>query len=168
LNKPRELQEHQRLTVALVIAGFLHALLFSLETPSTHEAIAPQSDLKAYWWPSSAPLGSGTNQSITAEQQYIERWRARMERYANRHFPPRTSRKRSSQAPVLEVVIRSNGALGELRLRRSSGDSRLDSAVMDLVREAAPFEGFTTALAARRQSLRFAYEWRFEAGEPKR
>lgn len=162
------LRENQRLAVALIIAGVLHALLFSLGAPSTSEAVVPQVDLKAYWWPSGASLGTGTNQSITAEQQYIERWRTRMERYATRHFPPRAANKRASRAPVLEVVIRSNGTLGELRIRRSSGDRRLDNAAMDLVRQAAPFEAFTAVMTARRQSLRFAYEWRFEGGEPKR
>lgn len=91
-----------------------------------------------------------------------------MELFATRHFPERVSGAAAPKAPVLEVVVTRDGSLGELRIRRSSGDRRLDRAALDLVREAAPFETFPATLAARQQSLRFAYEWRFETGERNR
>lgn len=159
---------HRHLALALVAAALLHAVILSLGQSSPDRSISPQTALQARWWPSSEPSDAGSGKRVNPEQQYIERWRANMERFATRHFPARATGFSAREAPVLEVVVRTDGSLAELRIRRSSGDRRLDRVALELVREAAPFETFPAALAARQPSLRFAYEWRFETGEPNR
>jgi TonB family protein len=162
------LHQHRQLGLALVAAVLLHVGVLSLGQSQLDQSISPRTELQARWWPSIDKGGNGSSQSVVPEQQYIERWRTSMERFATRHFPARVTGALAREAPVLEVVVSRDGSLGELRIRRSSGDRRLDRAALDLVREAAPFETFPPPLAARQQSLRFAYEWRFETGEPKR
>lgn len=57
-----------------------------------------------------------------------------------------------------------DGRLREARVRRSSGNPALDQAALQILRQAAPFPPFPEALAKSAPSVRFAYEWRFEAG----
>lgn len=168
MKSDRLLQLHRPLAVALVAAALLHAIFLSLGRPESDRSLTPRTELQARWWPSIEQSGAGSSKRVDLEQQYIERWRAGMELFATRHFPERVSGAAAPKAPVLEVVVTRDGSLGELRIRRSSGDRRLDRAALDLVREAAPFETFPATLAARQQSLRFAYEWRFETGERNR
>lgn len=168
MKSDRLLQAHRPLGLALVAAALLHAIVLSLGQPESDQSLAPRMALQARWWPSIEQSGAGSSKGVDPAQQYIERWRADMERFATRHFPVRATDRAAPAAPVLEVVVSRDGGLGELRIRRSSGDRRLDRAALDLVREAAPFETFPAALAVRQQSLRFAYEWRFETGERNR
>jgi TonB family protein len=168
LKSDRAPYPHRPIALALVAAALLHVAALSLGQPELDQSISPRTELQARWRPSIERSSAGSSKGIAPEQQYIERWRTSMERFATRHFPARVTGVLAREAPVLEVVVSSDGSLGELRIRRSSGDGRLDRAALDLVREAAPFETFPAPLAARQQSLRFAYEWRFETGEPNR
>jgi protein TonB len=65
---------------------------------------------------------------------------------------------------VLEVAIRADGSLDSVTVRRSSGHRELDQAAVAIVRLAAPFDPFSTALRDRYPVLRFAYEWQFLNG----
>ena len=168
MKSDRVLHPHRHLGLALIAAALLHAVILSLGQSGPDRSISPQTELQARWWPSFGPSDAGSGTRLNPEQQYIERWRSNMERFATRHFPSRATGTSAREAPVLEVVVRADGSLAELRIRRGSGDRRLDRAALDLVREAAPFETFPAALTARQPSLRFAYEWRFETGEQNR
>ena len=66
---------------------------------------------------------------------------------------------------MAEVAIRANGTLESVRVRRTSGHSELDNAAIGIVRLAAPFEPFPSALRERFPVLRFAYEWQFINGQ---
>jgi protein TonB len=65
---------------------------------------------------------------------------------------------------VLEVVIRADGSLKQIVVRRSSGHRKLDDAAVRTVRLAAPFDPFPPAIKERYPVLRFAYEWQFQHG----
>jgi TonB family protein len=158
------LREHRRLTLAVAAAMLTHVFLLSLGQSDFSRSTSPRSDLQARWWASTETSGAGSSEQLSPEQQYIERWRGSMERFATRQWSDRVTGTAARQSPILEVVVRADGSLGELRIRRSSGDRGRDRVATELVREAAPFETFPTTLAARHQSLRFAYEWRFETG----
>ncbi|HET9695087.1 MAG TPA: TonB family protein [Steroidobacteraceae bacterium] len=95
---------------------------------------------------------------------YLDGWKRRIERVGTLNFPNEARRRRMSGNPVLEVAIRADGALESVVVRRSSGHRELDQAAVGIVRLAAPFDPFSTALRERYPVLRFAYEWQFLDG----
>ena len=84
---------------------------------------------------------------------------------AHSNFPNEARRRQLSGNPVLEVAIRANGTLESVVVRRTSGHRELDDAAVGIVRLAAPFEPFPSALRERYPVLRFAYEWQFINGQ---
>lgn len=100
-------------------------------------------------------------ESVFAE--YLAAWKARMERLGTVNFPAMAGASRTGN-PVLEVAVKANGWLDEVRVTRSSGDPALDQAAVDLVRLASPYDPFPAAVRAQYDVLRFAYEWRFIDG----
>ena len=95
---------------------------------------------------------------------YLDGWKRRIERVGTLNFPNEARRQGMSGNPVLEVAIRADGSLETAIVRRSSGYSELDEAALGIVRLAAPFDPFPTALRERYPVLRFAYEWQFLNG----
>jgi protein TonB len=95
---------------------------------------------------------------------YLDGWKRRIERVGTLNFPNEARRSGMSGNPVVEVAIRADGALEQAVVRRSSGHPELDGAALGIVRIAAPFDPFPTALRERYPVLRFAYEWQFLNG----
>jgi protein TonB len=95
---------------------------------------------------------------------YLDGWKRRIERVGTLNFPNEARRSQLSGNPVLEVAIRADGSLETVVVRRSSGHRELDEAAVGIVRLAAPFDPFSTALRERYPVLRFAYEWQFLNG----
>jgi protein TonB len=94
---------------------------------------------------------------------WLDAWRRKVERLGTLNFPDRLVTGRET-APVLEIEVLADGRLRDARVRRSSGNPALDQAALQILRQAAPFPPFPEALAKGAPSVRFAYEWRFEAG----
>lgn len=94
---------------------------------------------------------------------WLDAWRRKVERLGTLNFPEGLVTGRES-APVLEIEVLADGRLRDARVRRSSGNPALDQAALQILRQAAPFPPFPKALAKSAPSVRFAYEWRFEAG----
>jgi protein TonB len=94
---------------------------------------------------------------------WLDAWRRKVERLGTLNFPEQLVTGRET-APVLEIEVLADGRLREARVRRSSGNPALDQAALQILRQAAPFPPFPEALAKGAPSVRFAYEWRFEAG----
>ncbi len=94
---------------------------------------------------------------------WLDAWRRKVERLGTLNFPEGLVTGRES-APVLEIEVLADGRLRDARVRRSSGNPALDQAALQILRQAAPFPPFPEALAKSAPSVRFAYEWRFEAG----
>ena len=111
---------------------------------------------------SDGTLLADTRESAIAS--YLEGWKRRVERVGTLNFPNEARRRKLSGNPVLEVGIRATGALDTVIVRRSSGHRELDQAAVGIVRLAAPFDPFSTALRERYPVLRFAYEWQFIDG----
>jgi protein TonB len=66
--------------------------------------------------------------------------------------------------PQIQVTIRPDGTLAETVLLRSSGDSRLDAAAIQILELAGPFPPLPEAMLAEYDVLRFSYDWDFSAG----
>jgi protein TonB len=108
-------------------------------------------------------LLANTRESAIAA--YLDGWKRRIERVGTLNFPNEARRRQLSGNPVLEVAIRANGTLESVIVRRTSGHLELDNAAVGIVRLAAPFEPFPSALRERYPVLRFAYEWQFSNGQ---
>jgi TonB family protein len=156
--------ESQRLLIALLIAAAIHALLLVRWPWSAHTS-APPPAVELRLLTKDSVLTEGGLGDLTAEQRYIEHWRRTMEGYGTANFPAAALPMPLRTAPVVELAVRADGSLAELRLIRGSGQPQLDRIAVEMLRAAAPFAPFPAELAARRASLRFAYEWRFETGE---
>lgn len=96
---------------------------------------------------------------------YLDGWKRRIERVGTINFPNEARRRQLSGNPVVEVAIRADGTLETVIVRRTSGHPELDNAAVGIVRLAAPFEPFPSALRERFPVLRFAYEWQFINGQ---
>ncbi len=99
---------------------------------------------------------------------YLDGWRRRVERIGTINYPNAARRDGLTGSPVIEVIIERDGRLRSARIQHSSGHPEIDEAALDILRLASPFDPFAPELARDYQSLRFAYEWQFEGGQPKR
>lgn len=104
------------------------------------------------------------NTRISEVALYLDAWKRRIEQVGTVNFPNAARRSKLSGNPVVEVVLASSGGLVRADIRRSSGYGELDTAAMDILKLATPFEAFPEELAAKYEVLRFAYEWRFVGG----
>jgi periplasmic protein TonB len=105
-----------------------------------------------------------TQQSGLAE--YLDGWRRRVERIGTANYPTELLGNLSAGRPTLEVVIRADGRLDDIVVRRSSGDKALDQAALRILRLAAPFAPLPENIRADYDVLRFAYEWDFSRAAP--
>ncbi|MGO9039327.1 MAG: energy transducer TonB [Steroidobacteraceae bacterium] len=95
---------------------------------------------------------------------YLDGWRRKVERVGTMNFPDVARRERLSGTPVIEVTIGSDGKLVQSVIRRSSGHAELDEAAMRILKLAAPYDRFPSALGAAHDQIRIAYEWQFLGG----
>ncbi len=98
---------------------------------------------------------------------YVSSWVRRVERIGTVNYPNAARQARLTGSPVIEVVIGRDGRLLSARILRGSGHPQLDAAALDILRLASPFDPFPPRLARDYRTLRFAYEWQFEAGQPR-
>jgi protein TonB len=106
-----------------------------------------------------------TRRSLLAP--YLDGWRRKVERLGTLNYPT-VARGQATRTrwPVLEVEIAADGRLTSAKVRRSSGDPRLDDAALQILKLASPFDPFPSEMAQVFPELGFAYEWRFERGGP--
>lgn len=95
---------------------------------------------------------------------YLDTWRRKIEKIGTLNYPVEAQRWKRAKWPVLEVVIRADGRLMSSAINRSSGDKAVDQAALSILKLAAPFDPFPTALRKEYDQLRFAYEWQFLGG----
>lgn len=133
-------------------------------TPLTESGGEDRVDRARLTGPAARPddmLSPDTRAAVIAP--WLDAWRRKVERFGTLNFPQQLVRGREI-APVLEIEVLADGRLGSARVMRSSGDPAVDQAALQILRQAAPFPPFPDALAKAAPSVRFAYEWRFEAG----
>lgn len=107
-------------------------------------------------------ISPATRESSLAD--YLNAWRQRVERIGTINFPQYASAQAPELRPTLEVAINADGDLKEIVVRRSSGDSRLDAAALEILRLSSPFEPLPEAIRSQYDVLRFAYDWEFSSG----
>lgn len=107
-------------------------------------------------------ISPATRESALAE--YLNGWRQRVERIGTINFPQYASSQAADVRPTLEVAINADGELKEIVVRRSSGDSRIDAAALEILRLSSPFEPLPESVRSQYDVLRFAYDWEFSGG----
>jgi periplasmic protein TonB len=95
---------------------------------------------------------------------YLDSWRRKIERVGTINFPDAARRQKLSGQPVIEVTIGADGKLLQTLIRRSSGHAEIDEAAMRILKLAAPYDPFPSALSAKHDQIRIAYEWQFLDG----
>jgi protein TonB len=103
-----------------------------------------------------------TRESILAP--YLDAWRRKVERLGTMNFPQVAKSQPATANPILEVVIKADGKLGGIVVRRSSGRKEIDQAALSILRLASPFDPFPADVRRKYDELRFAYEWQFLDG----
>jgi len=92
---------------------------------------------------------------------YLDGWRRKVERLGTLKYPLAARNRDKSRNPVLEVLIRADGTLEQVVVRRTSGYKDLDQAAIGILRLASPFDSFPAPMRQDYDHLRFAYEWQF-------
>lgn len=95
---------------------------------------------------------------------YAADWARKVTRVGETNFPDSARRLQTSAGPLLEVVIRADGQLREVRVVRSSGHAELDQAARRIVELAAPYPPFSPELRRDVDLLRIEAPWRFDPG----
>jgi protein TonB len=92
---------------------------------------------------------------------YMEAWRAKVERVGNLNYPEEARRRHLAGHLILEVVLRQDGSVEEIVLRRSSGHAALDDAAIRIVKLASPFAPFPDTFRDEVDRLHITRTWRF-------
>lgn len=96
------------------------------------------------------------------EAAYMDRFRMKVERLGNKHYPEEARRKNLHGDVRLMVILTPNGKIRAIRLLQTSGSRVLDEAAKDSVRQAAPFGKFNKEMKDVPE-LRIIRTWRFSA-----
>lgn len=106
-------------------------------------------------------LTSRTKEYVAAG--YMRNWIDKVERLGNADYPDAAIRNKLSGTLILDVVIRADGSLQEINLRRSSGHQILDDAAKRIVRMASPFEAFPPGLQKQADVIHITRSWEFKS-----
>ncbi|HRD64587.1 MAG TPA: TonB family protein [Candidatus Competibacter sp.] len=104
------------------------------------------------------------NDTQSLEGFYIAAWVRKVEQIGEMNFPEIARKLNLNTGPVLDVAIRADGTLKEVRIVRSSGNAELDQAAQRIVRLGAPYAPFSSELRQRYDVLLISRPWRFEPG----
>jgi protein TonB len=96
---------------------------------------------------------------------YLDGWRRKIEHVGTMNFPDAARREGLTGTPVIEVTIGADGRLLRAVVRRTSGHAEIDAAAIRILKLAAPYAPFPSALYAHHDEIRIAYEWQFLGGD---
>jgi periplasmic protein TonB len=92
---------------------------------------------------------------------YLDAWRLKVERIGNLNYPEEAKRRKLYGNLVLQVAVRSDGSVEQIRVVHSSGSSVLDDAAVRIVHLAAPFAPFPADVRAETDVLDITRTWQF-------
>ena len=92
---------------------------------------------------------------------YMARWVEKIERIGNLNLPDAAQRNKLSGSLILEVEIKRDGSLVEVKIIHSSGHQILDDAAKRIVSLSTPFEVFPPKLRAQADHLEIVRTWEF-------
>lgn len=92
---------------------------------------------------------------------YLDAWRRKVERIGNINYPDEARRKKLYGHLILHVALNANGAIREIRVRKSSGHKVLDDAAIRIVRLASPYAPFPAEIRKEIDVLDITRTWQF-------
>lgn len=92
---------------------------------------------------------------------YLEAWRRKVEAIGNLNYPEEARRRKLYGNLILQVGVRADGSLEEIRVLRSSGSTILDEAAVRIVQLAAPFAPFPPDIRRETDFLDITRTWQF-------
>lgn len=97
--------------------------------------------------------------------QYVEAWRAKVERIGNLNYPEIARTRKIYGSLTLTVSIRSDGSVESVEISRPSGQPILDAAAMRIVKLAAPYSPFPPDIAKDVDILSITRTWTFTSSD---
>lgn len=146
-------QQLERRAVQVAIAFFVILLLFFTVPPAIDTA---RNTLGVQ-----TPAPGRYSEAPSAQEQYIERLGDYLQETGTRNFPRDAKGNPLYGNGIVRITVAADGHLSNVALVRSSGDSRVDTALEQLVRDAAPFEAFPDELAEETRSVSFTRKFSF-------
>ena len=92
---------------------------------------------------------------------YLEAWRRKVEAIGNLNYPEEARQRKLYGNLILQVGVRADGSLEEVRVLRSSGSTLLDEAAVRIVHLAAPFAPFPPDIRQETDFLDITRTWQF-------
>jgi protein TonB len=93
--------------------------------------------------------------------QYVEDWRAKVERIGNLNYPEIARREKIYGKLALTVSIRSDGSVESIEVNRPSGQRILDASAIRIVKLATPFAPFPPDIRKDTDILSITRTWIF-------
>ncbi len=93
--------------------------------------------------------------------QYVRDWERKVERIGNLNYPKIARKQGFSGTLSMDVGIKSNGSIYNLRIVKSSGNKALDDAAKRIVRMSAPFSPLPAQISKQLDVLIIRRVWRF-------
>jgi protein TonB len=97
--------------------------------------------------------------------QYVEDWRAKVERIGNLNYPEIARTQKIYGSLTLTVSIRSDGSVEDIEINRSSGQRILDASAVRIVKLSAPFSPFPPDIAKDTDILSITRTWTFTSSD---
>jgi protein TonB len=107
---------------------------------------------------------TGANAKKYRFANYMDAWRAKVERIGNLNYPEVVAKKNLSGSLLLIVAINPDGSVYSAKIARSSGHRELDQAALRIVSMAAPFPPLTKDILKDTDILYLPRVWRFQQG----
>ncbi|WP_237068457.1 energy transducer TonB [Microbulbifer guangxiensis] len=96
------------------------------------------------------------------DAEYLHAWRQRVEAVGNDNFPEEALQRQITGSLRMMVRLLPSGAVEEVRILESSGETILDDAAQQIVRLSAPFAPFPAEIRKEADRLEIIRTWRFE------
>ncbi len=95
---------------------------------------------------------------------YLTAWRKKVENIGNLNYPDEAKRKKIYGNILMTVVLKPDGKVSKINIRKSSGHKILDDAAVRIVRLASPFAPFPANIRQETDELVITRTWQFVSG----
>lgn len=95
---------------------------------------------------------------------YLTAWRKKVENIGNLNYPDEAKRKKIYGNILMTVVLKPDGKVSSIKIRKSSGHKILDDAAVRIVRLASPFAPFPANIRQETDELVITRTWQFVSG----